>query len=144
MIQDIKNKQLVVIDFLRNYIDDNTWKIKSEYSTNDNDKKVIVVQEQTGQKVIFYGDCDPINNYYQIQIWGTSIQEEKEMSLLIQQLIGTNNYIEKKVGNKNQKWQILIKQFSNFQPIEYLDIRRVGYTATMLCIVSKIKEEEKI
>jgi hypothetical protein len=137
----IYDRQLVMIDLLRNLINDTTWKIKAEYSTNDNDKKVIVVQEQTGPKVVFYGECSPIYNYYQIQVYGTSIEEEKNISLTIQQLIGTNTLIERTKGNVKSTWQVLVKQFTNFQPIEYMDIRRVGYTATMLCIVSKIKEE---
>jgi len=76
-----------------------------------------------------------------IDIYGNSIKEEKNMSLKIQQLIGTNNYVDVVFNNKNERWHILVKQFSNFQPIEYMDIRRVGYNATMQCIVSKIKEE---
>lgn len=141
-MNDIKYKQLVMIDFLKNYINDNTWKIKAEFSTNDNDIKVITVQEQTGDKVVFYGNCDPMYNYYMIDIYGESIQEEKEMSLTIQALIGTDNIVEKTINKKKTVWQIIIKQFSNFQPIEYQDIRRVGYNATMQCIVNKIKEEE--
>lgn len=136
----IYDRQLVMIDLLRNLINDTTWKIKAEYSTNDNDKKVIVVQEQTGPKVVFYGDCSPIYNYYTIQVYGTSIEEEKNMSLTIQQLIGTNTLIERTKENVKSTWHVLVKQFTNFQPIEYMDIRRVGYTATMLCIVSKINE----
>ena len=131
-------KQKVLIDFLKSYIDDNTWKIKAEYSTNDNDIKVIVVQEQTGPKVVFFGNCEPIYNYYQIQIYGNSIEEEKDMALKINQLIGTDNHITK----GKEEYQILIKQFSNFQTIEYMDIRRVGYTGIMLCIISKIKEDK--
>lgn len=140
-MNDIELKQLVVIDFLKDYIDDDSFKIKAEFSTNDNDAKVITVQEQTGEKIVFYGECDPLYNYYMIDIYGKSIQEEKNLSLLIQQLIGTNNIVEKQVNGKTQTWQIMVKQFSNFQPIEYLDIRRVGYNATMQCIVNKIKED---
>lgn len=133
-MNDIKQKELVFIDYIKSIINDNSWKVKAEYSTNDNDTKVIVVQEQTGNKIVFYDDITPLYNYYMITIYGTSIQEEKEMSLLLQQLIGHNDLIEK----DNHTWQILIKQFTNFQPIEYLDIRRVGYNATMQCIVNKI------
>lgn len=140
-MSDIELKQLVVIDFLKDYIDDDSFKIKAEFSTNDNDTKVITVQEQTGEKIVFYGECEPLYNYYMIDIYGESIQEEKNLSLLIQQLIGTNNIVEKQVNGKTQTWQIMVKQFSNFQPIEYLDIRRVGYNATMQCIVNKIKED---
>lgn len=140
-MSDIELKQLVVIDFLKDYIDDDSFKIKAEFSTNDNDTKVITVQEQTGEKIVFYGECEPLYNYYMIDIYGKSIQEEKNLSLLIQQLIGTNNIVKKQVNGKTQTWQIMVKQFSNFQPIEYLDIRRVGYNATMQCIVNKIKED---
>lgn len=140
-MSDIELKQLVVIDFLKDYINDDSFKIKAEFSTNDNDAKVITVQEQTGEKIVFYGECEPLYNYYMIDIYGKSIQEEKNLSLLIQQLIGTNNIVKKQVNGKTQTWQIMVKQFSNFQPIEYLDIRRVGYNATMQCIVNKIKED---
>lgn len=140
-MSDIELKQLVMIDFLKDYIDDDSFKIKAEFSTNDNDDKVITVQEQTGEKIVFYGECEPLYNYYMIDIYGKSIQEEKNLSLLIQQLIGTNNIVKKQVNGKTQTWQIMVKQFSNFQPIEYLDIRRVGYNATMQCIVNKIKED---
>lgn len=140
-MSDIELKQLVMIDFLKDYINDDSFKIKAEFSTNDSDDKVITVQEQTGEKIVFYGECEPLYNYYMIDIYGKSIQEEKNLSLLIQQLIGTNNIVKKQVNGKTQTWQIMVKQFSNFQPIEYLDIRRVGYNATMQCIVNKIKED---
>lgn len=139
---EIQRKQLVLIQFLQNTINDNNWKFKAEYSTNDDDEKVIVVQEQTGEKVVFYGDITPLYNYYLIDIFGNSIREAKNMSLLLGYLIGTNNTITYTfTQDKNEiteKWQIIIKQFSNFQPIEYQDIRRVGYTGTMQCIVNKI------
>ena len=81
-------------------------------------------------------------NYYLIDIFGASIREAKNMSLLLGYLIGTNNTITYTFTQDNkeitEKWQIIIKQFSNFQPIEYQDIRRVGYTGTMQCIVNKI------
>ena len=137
--QEIERKQLVLIQFLQDTINDNSWKFKAEYSTNDDDEKVIVVQEQTGSKVVFYDpDTTPLYNYYSINVYGESIREEKNMSLKLGYLIGTNNIIEVKNGNDTEKWQVLIKQFSNFQPIEYLDIRRIGYNATMQCIVNKI------
>lgn len=141
-MNDIERKQLVVINFLREFISDDSWKVKAEYSTNDNDVKVITIQEQTGEKIVFYGKCNPLYNYYMVDIYGTSIQEEKNMSLKIGNLIGSNNYFDTEYQGKKEKWQIMVKQFSNFQPIEYLDIRRVGYNATMQCIVGKIWEEE--
>lgn len=128
---DIKNKNKVLIDFLRSQI--NNFIIKAEYSTNDEDKNVIVVQEETGQKVVFYGTT-PIYNYYNIDIFGTNIQVAKDVSVDIGNLIGNNIYF----NWKNQKWQILIKQFSNPRTLEWSDIRRVSYTMTLQVIINRI------
>ena len=57
---DIKNKNKVLIDYLRSIIDN--YVIRAEYSTNDDDKEVIVDQEEAGQKVILWG-TNPIYNY---------------------------------------------------------------------------------
>lgn len=129
---DIKQKNLILIEYLQTLT--TNWKFKAEYSTNDNDTDVIVVQEQTGPKVVFYGDCPPLFNYYSIQIYGTSIQKCKEMSVNIGNLIGKSIIYTKGTS----KWQIIFQQFSNPQAIEYYDIRRVGYTATLKCIVNKV------
>ena len=137
--QDIKNKNKVVIDYLKSII--NGYKVKAEYSTNDNDTNVIVVQEESGNKVIFYG-TNPIYNYYNIDIFGDNIQNAKDTSVIIGNLIGNNIYFdwETTINKKKetQKWQILIKQFSNPRTIAYEDIRRVSYTATLQCIVNRI------
>lgn len=130
-IEDIKNKNLVVIDFLRSIVDD--FVIRAEYSTSDKNKNVIVVQEESGQKVVFYG-TNPIYNYYNIDIFGDNIQTSKNVSVSIGNLIGNNIYFDW----KNQKWQILIKQFSNPRTLEWSDIRRVSYTMTLQCIVNRI------
>lgn len=132
---DIKNKNLVVIDFLKSIVDD--YKIKAEYSTNDNDDKVIVVQEEGGQKICFYG-ANPIYNYYNVNIFSDNIKHAKETSVDIGNLIGNNYYLNWKDKDKTQKWQILIKQFNNPRTIEYMDIRRVAYTCTLKCIVNRI------
>lgn len=134
-----EDKQLVLIKYLNELINNNSWKVKAEYSTNDNDKKVVVVQEQAGGKVVFFGDCEPLFNYYMIDIYGDNIQEEKNMSLLFGDLIGKNIIVQ----YKNENWQIMFMQFSNFRAIEYMDIRRVGYNSTFKCIINKISEEEK-
>lgn len=136
-----EDKQLVLIKYLNELINNNSWKVKAEYSTNDNDnnKKVVVVQETAGEKVVFFGECEPLFNYYMIDIYGDSIQEEKNMSLLFGNLIGKDVLVE----YKNETWQIMFMQFSNFRAIEYMDIRRVGYNSTFKCIINKISEEEK-
>lgn len=129
--QDIKNKNLVLIDYLRSIIDG--YKIKAEYSTNDNDIQVIVVQETSGQKIVLW-DTDPLYNYYDVNIYGDNIQNAKNVSVDIGNLIGSNIYFEW----NNQQWQIMIKQFSNPRTIAYEDIRRISYTMTLQCIVNRI------
>ena len=130
--QDIKNKNLVLIDYLRSII--NGYKIKAEYSTNaDNDIQVIVVQETSGQKIVLW-DTDPLYNYYDVNIYGDNIQNAKNVSVEIGNLIGNNIYFEW----NDQQWQIMIKQFSNPRTIAYEDIRRVSYTMTLQCIVNRI------
>lgn len=128
---DIKNKNLVLIDYLKTLIKD--YKIKAEYSTNDKDINVIVVQEESGQKIIFY-EANPIYNYYSVDIFGDNIQNAKDTSVIIGNLIGNNIYF----NWKDQKWQIMVKQFSNPRTLQYSDIRRVSYTLTLQCILNRI------
>ena len=143
--KDIERKQLILINYSQQLVNNYTtkkWKITAEYSTNDNDKRVITIQEQTGQKEVFYGDIMPMFNYYMFDIYGLSIQECKNISLMLGNLIGHN--IVREVTNddgKKEKWQLMFIQWANPQPIEYLDIRRVGYNATYKCVVNKIWEE---
>ena len=128
---DIKNKNKVLIDFLRSITDN--FIVRAEYSTNDEDKNVIVVQEESGMKVVFY-DADPLYNYYNVDIFGDNIQTCKNVSVDIGNLIGQNIYF----NWNDQKWQILIKQFSNPRTLEWSDIRRVSYTMTLQCIINRI------
>lgn len=143
--KDVERKQLILINYIQELVNNYTteqWKAKAEYSTNDNNKRVITIQEQTGQKEVFYGDIMPMFNYYMFDIYGLSIQECKNLSLMLGNLIGHN--IVREVTNddgKKEKWQLMFIQWANPQPIEYLDIRRVGYNATYKCVVNKIWEE---
>jgi hypothetical protein len=128
---DIKNKLNVLCDFIS---DLTNYKVKPEYSTsNDKNEKVIVVQEQSGEKIVFFENT-PMFNYYNVEIFANSIREARETSILIGNLIGTNNYF----NWNSQKWQIIVKQFSNPRTIMYDDIRRVSYTTTLQCIVNRI------
>jgi len=129
-------KNLVLIKFIQSLYP--KFKVKAEYSTNNDDEEVIVVQEQTGQKVVFYGDIDPLFNYYEIVIYGKSIKEMKTISTELGDLIGSNNIIDYQNGLVNEKWQIIFKQYSNPQAIEYMDIRRVGYSMVFQCIVNRV------
>ena len=134
--QDIKNKNLVVITYLKSIIND--YLIKAEYSTNDNDINVIVVQEDAGEKVVFYDSDNPLFNYYNVNIYGDSIKSEKDTSVTIGQLIGKSVLLDFNFKNETQKWQIIFMQMSNPRTIEYLDIRRVAYTTTLKCIVNRV------
>lgn len=132
MNNNLLKKNLVLIDYLQTLYTD--YKLKAEYSTNNEDEKVIVVQEQPGNQVVFFEDIEPLFNYYEIIIYGLSIKENKNTATLISSLKGKNiihNY-------HNEKWQIIFKQYSNPQPIEYLDIRRVGYSMIFQCIVNRV------
>jgi hypothetical protein len=134
--QDIKNKNLVLIDFIRSLTND--FVVRAEYSTYDKDKKVIVIQEESGSKVVFF-EANPIYNYYNVDIFGDNIQESKDLSVDIGNLIGNNIYFNWTNKEKEtQKWQILIKQFSNPQTLYWDDIRRVSYTMTLQCIINRI------
>ena len=137
---DIKNKNKVLIDYLRSFIND--FVIRAEYSTYDKDKNVIVVQEESGSKVVFF-EADPIYNYYNIDIFGDNIQVCKNISVEIGNLIGNNIYFNWEIINEqkqkeSQKWQILIKQFSNPRTLYWDDIRRASYTMTLQCIINRI------
>lgn len=137
---DIKLKNLVLISYLDSII--SGYKIKAEYSTNDNDTKVIVVKETSGDKVVFYDDITPLFNYYEVQIFGDSIQDAKDTSVSIGNLIGKSFIVDYSITTKNgkqtQKWQIMFQQFANPRTIEFMDIRRIAYTMTLKCVVNRV------
>lgn len=129
---DRRNKNLVLIQYLSSII--NGFKVKAEFSTNDKDIKVIVVQETSGQKIVFYDNDNPLYNYFNVEIFGDSIEEEYKTSAKIGDLIGKDIYID----FQGQKWQLIIKQYTNPRTIQYYDIRRVSYTMTLQCIINRI------
>lgn len=130
--EDILNKNIVLINYLQTLTDE--YKFKAEYSTNDNDTNVIVVQEEAGEKVVFFGDITPLFNYYTISIYGDNIKDEKDTSVILGQVIGKSVTVD----FNGQKWQIIFKQLANPRTIQYMDIRRVAYTMTLKCIVNRI------
>lgn len=125
-------KNEVLISYLQSLFEN--YLVKAEFSTNDKDERVIVVQEQPGQKVVFFGDIDPMYNYFQVNVYGLTIRENYTTANAIGNLIGKHVIYT----YNNNKWQIIFKQYSNPQAIEYIDIRRVGYTATLQCIIGKV------
>lgn len=129
-------KNLVLISFIQDLV--SGYQVKAEFSTNDEDKKVIVVQEQPGQKIVFFGDIEPLFNYFQITICGDKIRDNYNLANALGKYIGRNIIYEYKNGNSYETWQIIFKQFINPQAIEYMDIRRVDYVLTLQCIISQV------
>lgn len=125
-------KNLILISYLESL--NLGYKLKAEFSTNDDDVKVILVQMAPGTKQILF-DNEKLYDYFNIQIFGESIQEQKNTAVLIGDLIGENIVYE----YNNKKYQLLFKQISNPQNIMYQDIRRVGYTMTLRVIIREIK-----
>lgn len=130
--QDIKNKNLVLVSYLDTIIDG--YKVKAEFSTNDMDTKVIVCQETSGEKVVFYDNDNPLFNYFTINVYGDNIQDQYEVINEIGRLIGKSIL----VSFNNQIWQLIFKQMANPRAIEYMNIRRVAYTTTLQCIVNRV------
>lgn len=134
---DIKNKNLVLCDFIADLTNDK-YKVKPEYSTSNKDNEnVIVIQEQSGEKIVFF-DNPSLYNYYNVEIFANSIQEAKDTSVEIGNLIGENIYFDWVNDKTTEKWQIMVKQFSNPRTIAYEDIRRVSYTMTLQVIINRI------
>ena len=138
-------KQNVLIDYISELVGDE-YIVKPEYSTDYRDVQVIVVQEQSGEKIVFFGNIDTMNDYFEINIFATSIRVAKETATLLGKLIGQSAYRNYEVEENNKKykdkWKIIFKQYSNPQTINYQDIRRVSYALTLQCIISKIYRKE--
>ena len=130
--EDILNKNIVLINYLQELVGEYTF--RAEYSTDDNLIDVVVVQEEAGEKTVFFGDVTPLFNYYTISIYGDSIKKIKDTSVIIGQVIGKSVTID----FNDQKWQIIFKQLANPRTVQYMDIRRVAYTMTLKCIVNRI------
>lgn len=123
------DKNLILIRYLRELFPE--YLIKSEYSTNDNDKSVMVVQMSTGPREILYEGY--IYDTFTIEIFGTSIRENKQTAYEIGLLPGNNVTFE--YNGKN--YQLLFEQMSNPTNVFYEDIRRVGYTLTLQTIIEE-------
>lgn len=128
------DKNLILITYLGTLNKLKDYLIKSEYSTNDNDISVIVVQMASGTKEIMYEGY--LYDYFTIQVFGKSIREQKQTAYELGLLAGENitfNY-------NGRIYQLLFKELSNPTNIFYEDIRRVGYTMTLQVV---IKERSK-
>lgn len=129
-------KNEVLISYLQSLFPD--YQCKAEFSTNDDDKKIIVVQEQPGEKIVFFGEINPLFNYYQITIGGLKMKENYITANAIGDLIGKHVLYEYLNDKTKETWQIIFKQYSNPQALEYMDIRRVDYIATLQCIINQV------
>jgi len=123
------DKNLILIRYLRELFPE--YLIKSEYSTNDSDKSVMVVQMSTGPREILYEGY--IYDTFTIEIFGTSIRENKQTAYEIGLLPGNNVTFE----YNGKKYQLLFEQMSNPTSVFYEDIRRVGYTLTLQTIIEE-------
>ena len=121
-----------VKQYLKNIVDG--YIFKAEISTNDQDVNVIICQETAGEKVVFYNNDNTLFNYFNIEVFGDNIKEQYEAINVIGRLIGESDLID----YNNQKWQLIFKQMANPRLIEYMNIRRVGYTTTLQCIVNRV------
>ena len=130
------DKNLVLIDYLNSQIEG--YQFKSEYSTNDQDLKVVVVsQRPTERQVLWCGK--KLFEAFQIEVFGDSIRDEKEVANQIGELIGDN--IVTSYEGKN--YQIMFMQMSNPQSVVYEDIRRVAYTMILRTLINEIGEENE-
>lgn len=129
--QENIDKNLIIITFLNTLNNLKSYLIKSEYSTNDNDISVIVVQMASGTKDIMYEGY--LYDYFTIQVFGKSIREQKQTAYELGLLAGENitfNY-------NGRIYQLLFKELSNPTNVFYEDIRRVGYTMTLQVVIKE-------
>ena len=135
------DKNIILIEYLNSLVNDNQssqsvlgdYTFKSEYSTNDQDLKVVVVsQRPTEKQVLFCGK--KLFEAFQIEIFGDSIRDEKEVANKIGELIGDN--VTTTYDGKN--YQIMFMQMSNPQSVVYDDIRRVAYTMILRTLINEI------
>lgn len=125
------DKNLILIEYLQTL--GSGYKFKSEYSTNDDNLKVVVVSQRPIEKTVLY-DGKKIFEAFQIEIFGDSIRNEKEMANVFGDLIGENV----KITYDKKDYQIMFMQVSNPQSIFYDDIRRVAYTMILKTLINEI------
>jgi len=128
------DKNLILIEYLKTII--SGFIFKAEYSTNDEDLKVVVVtQRPTEKQVLWCGK--KLFEAFQIEIFGDSMREAKDVANRIGELIG-DNVIFTYDDYGNEQYQIMFMQISNPQSIMYEDIRRIGYTMVLRTLINKI------
>lgn len=125
------DKNLILIKYLQTLTND--YIFKSEYSTNDQNLKVVVVSVRPTEKEVLY-DGKKLFDAFQVEIFGDSIRSEKDLAVTIGELIGDNVTIE----YEGKNYQIMFQQISNPQSIMYEDIRRIGYTLILRTLINEI------
>ena len=135
------DKNIILIEYLNSLVNDNQssqsvlgdYTFKSEYSTNDQDLKVVVVSQRPTEKQVLW--CGKkLFEAFQVEVFGDSIRDEKEVANKIGELIGDNVTIT--YDGKN--YQIMFMQMSNPQSVVYDDIRRVAYTMILRTLINEI------
>lgn len=125
------DKNLILIKYLQTLTND--YIFKSEYSTNDQNLKVVVVSVRPTEKEVLYNG-KKLFDAFQVEIFGDSIRSEKDLAVTIGELIGDNVTID----YEGKNYQIMFQQISNPQSIMYEDIRRVGYTLILRTLINEI------
>ena len=77
--------------------------------------------------------CDYLYDNFTIQIFGSSIRDQKQTAYKIGLLPGKNETFE----YNGRKYQLLFKEMSNPTNVFYQDIRRVGYTLTLQIVLKE-------
>lgn len=135
------DKNIILIEYLNSLVNDNQssqsvlsdYTFKSEYSTNDQDLKVVVVSQRPTEKQVLW--CGKkLFEAFQVEVFGDSIRDEKEVANKIGELIGDN--VTTTYDGKN--YQIMFMQMSNPQSVVYDDIRRVAYTMILRTLINEI------
>lgn len=125
------DKNLILIEYLKQMTND--YIFKAEYSTNDQDLKVVVVtQRPTEKQVLWCGK--KLYEAFQVEIFGDSMRDSKALANEIGDLIGDNEQIT----YDGKTYQIMFMQISNPQSIMYEDIRRIGYSMILRTIINEI------
>ena len=107
---DKNNRNAVLIDYIKSIV--SGYKVKAEYSTNDKDDNVIVVQQTSGNKVVFFDNDNPLFNYFNIYIYGDSIENEYKTAIQLGELIGKHEIIEFETNGGSNVSPVTVKDCS--------------------------------
>ena len=127
--------KLYTLDFYKNPNYEDTQQCYKFIDVNVNIKKDSWLKElaKFGLKFKFGKDENNANRLIVVM--------ENNETAFVDTYLGDKEYTDNN-NTYREKWQIIFEQYVNPQAIEYMDIRRVGYNATMKCIVNKVYQEK--